>query len=127
MLNDEMDRFAEKLIAEATKRLGSNYPVSRRDEYRATARTLRRLAMRLHRSYEIACNREQTAHELRTERRTEARILFLCHDLGLAAPTFNGDPRGAPVKIPVAHVAADDWGGEKLLIVPFCEAAEYRS
>lgn len=91
----------------------------------AAVRKLRRLAMRLHRSYENACNREQTARELRRERDDEARALYLCYRAFGIVARFNGDPRGAPLQIPASRANANSWGGDAI-VIPYLPAREYR-
>ena len=86
-------------------------------------RLLSRYATRLHRSYEAACNREQSPAELRVETDTEARVLALCHRLGVSV-RFNGDPRGAPVQIPCAKENANGFAGD-VIVIPYGSHAEY--
>lgn len=90
---------------------------------RRAVRQLHRLATVLHQLYEVQCNREMRASEYSIERRTEARILELCHMLGVRA-SFNGDPRGSPVRIPCAKENANGWGGEEI-VIPYGPARDY--
>jgi hypothetical protein len=122
-LDKECRDVARRIYREAVKRNDGPRSLPRASAYFAAVATLRRLAMRLHRSYENACNREQSERELRRERRTEARVLQLCHELGVSV-RFNGDPRGGPVQIPCSKEEANGWGGDCIL-VPFADAREY--
>jgi hypothetical protein len=97
------------------------------------ARDAARLLMRHGRTYariqEAICNgvgtwhgesnesfgKRQARHEAWTEKREqqlERRIREICAALGPGfEPVFNGDPRGATVKIRVPSGRTNDWGG----------------
>jgi hypothetical protein len=91
---------------------------------RQLVRTMSRLATRLHRAYEQACNGEQKIADIRRERDTEARIIAMCHRMGVTV-RFNGDPRGAPVQIPCAKENANGFGGE-CIVIPYGPARDYK-
>ena len=55
------------------------------------------LSKRLHRFYEIACEREQTEREKKAEARLEIKILKLGLEVGAKDVYFQTDPRGLPV------------------------------
>ena len=74
---------------------------------------LMRAAHALHRHYENACNRERLKCEEQDEERVEALVREHCKALGIRA-TFNGDPRGYPVKVHFTyhpHGVYNTWGG----------------
>jgi len=122
-IDRECRDVARRIYREAVKRNDGPRSLPRASAYFAAVATLRRLAMRLHRSYKAACDREQSDSELRRERKTEARVLQLCHELGVSV-RFNGDPRGGPVQILCSKENANGWGGDCILI-PFADAKEY--
>lgn len=62
------------------------------------ARALVRHAKALHRLYEHRCSRELTLAEQSIEIRHERWVERLCATVQIKA-TFNGDPRGFPVKL----------------------------
>jgi hypothetical protein len=60
-------------------------------------------------------NRRLNKHEQWVEKRNaqlQTRITAICEGLGAGfVPVFNGDPRGATVKIRVPSGRTNDWGG----------------
>lgn len=67
---------------------------------------------------EIArCNRPLTEQDTKSERRAEARIRGLCSYYSVR-PYFDGDPRGAVVKLRVPSGKNTSFGGEGLVCVP---------
>lgn len=114
---------ARRIQAEAARR-GANPSIVKAFAVRQAVRLLRTYATRLHRSYENACNREQFPSELARETDTEARVMALCHRLGVTV-RFNGDPRGAPIQIPCARENANGFSGD-CIVVPYGPKRDYK-
>ena len=119
-LEREIQDVAWRIQAEATRQEAKG---TRKDVIEC-ARLLRTYGTRLHRLNEHACNRELTSQEERIERDTEARVLAICHQLGVTV-RFNGDPRGAPIQIPCARENANGFSGD-CIVTPFGPARDYR-
>lgn len=81
------------------------------------AATIKRLA-------EAYCNRELSTDEKERDRMCEARIRELVKALieagckQVTGVEFQGDPRGATVKLIVNDHSGDSWGGDDRLCVP---------
>jgi hypothetical protein len=86
---------------------------------RSSARNAANLLCRHGRTYarlqEAQCNGltpRQEAWAEKREAQLTKRITAICEGLGAGfAPVFNGDPRGATVKIRVPSGRTNDWGG----------------
>ena len=78
-----------------------------------TARLIMRHANTIQRLAAIACSVERSERQERAddkkESQCEARIVALCKPLKIT-PDFQGDPRGACVKLRVPSGRTDDWG-----------------
>ncbi len=74
------------------------------------AATVQRLAVE-------ACNRELSSAEVKRDAEACARIVKRAQRWGCSA-TFNGDPRGACVKLRVPSGRNNDWGGGGWICVP---------
>jgi hypothetical protein len=118
----EVADVARRIQAEAERR-GANPSIVTPFNVRQAVRLLSKYATRLHRCYENACNAEQSPAELRRETDTEARAMALCHRLGVTL-RLNGDPRGAPIRIPCAPESANGWG-QDAIVVPYGSQREY--
>ena len=117
----EMERFTDRVLAEHTTRHPK--PANVVD----ACVSLRRIAIKLHRSYETACNREQRPSELREETRLEARAKAIVASFGPGFKlTIQGDPRGAPMIIGLPSGYSDDFGGRGL-VVPYLGITYYRA
>lgn len=55
------------------------------------------------------CNEGLSEAEEKRQEANQERILSLCQEWGIV-PHFNGDPRGATVKLQVPSGRANDWG-----------------
>lgn len=55
------------------------------------------------------CNEGLSAEEEERQKANQQRILSLCREWGIV-PVFNGDPRGATVKLQVPSGRKNDWG-----------------
>jgi len=81
---------------------------------RQLARKLVVAARKLHRSYEISCNRSQTESELTIEAELESFMRVTCKAMAVDVK-FNGDPRGFPVKLHFGPTPesqpGNTWGG----------------
>lgn len=64
-----------------------------------------------------ACNRELSEDETRRDENATARIGGRLAAYGIES-TFQGDPRGAVVKLRLPSGRANDWGGEGYFCVP---------
>ena len=73
---------------------------------------LLRLADRLHRYYEAACNYGLTATQDVRVTHLEERARAICVVLGIEVK-FNGDPRGYPVKLLLPSGDYNTWGGKE--------------
>lgn len=79
--------------------------------------TIKRLA-------EAYCNREMSEAEQETDKACEARIRELVGELQLhgckhvTGVEFQGDPRGATVKLKVNDRSGDSFGGDDRMVVP---------
>lgn len=118
----EVVNVADRIMREAADRGATG--VQRRTQTILMVRKLHRLATRLHHFYETACNREMTPGEERLERATEARVLMLCHLMGVRVE-FQSDPRGAPIQIPSSRSNANYASGCHIAI-PFGPARDYK-
>jgi hypothetical protein len=86
---------------------------------RSSARNAANLLCRHGRTYarlqEAQCNGltpRQEAWAEKREAQLTKRITAICEGLGAGfVPVFNGDPRGATVKIRVPSGRTNDWGG----------------
>ncbi len=80
----------------------------------ATLRELMRLARRHGRLQEKACNQDvPDNHDAGCER----RIVALCNEhLPGTTPVFQGDPRGATVKLRVPSGRTNDWGATGICV-----------
>jgi len=72
---------------------------------------LLRLADRLQRYAEAACNYQLTQAQEKRVASLEARVKALCDAWGIGV-TFNGDPRGYAVKLHLPSGAYNTWGGQ---------------
>jgi hypothetical protein len=113
-------------ILEQAKHNEHKWFLGQRDPTKAlrAVKTLRIYAIKLHRLYEIACNRELSWYQSLLERKTEAKALSLAHLLGVSL-TFNADPRGAPLQIKCDKQFANSFCGECILI-PWLPSKEYK-
>lgn len=68
-----------------------------------------RYAATCQRLAETACNRELTEREIRKQENVQMDIIAICAPADIS-PDFNGDPRGAVVKLVVADGFTNDWG-----------------
>lgn len=127
-LKNAMKLFTRKIFTEAWMTNSAILAdATMLEKYEHGAATLRLAAMRLHKSYENACNRDLTTREQQAQDADEARVRYLVSQLGLNNVEFNHDPRGAPVKIVVKQVHGDDFGEPiRLLCVPYLAASYYR-
>lgn len=86
-----------------------------------TARRILRDAQRLTTIAVRQCNgiadEEEEARVERTKAKAEDRIRELAGHFGAMAH-FQGDPRGAVVKLALKSGISNSWGGEKLFCVP---------
>jgi hypothetical protein len=74
---------------------------------------LLRLADRLHRYAEAACNYQLTPAQEKRVEHLEARVQAICCDeLGIGVK-FNGDPRGYAVKLLLPSGDYNTWGGKE--------------
>jgi len=73
------------------------------------AAELMRLATAHHELQEAACNRELSSAEMADEQNIEGAIKAIC-DEGGWTPDFQGDPRGATVKLRVPSGRTTDFG-----------------
>jgi hypothetical protein len=74
-------------------------------------------ARTIHRLAEIACERELTSTEEKRDEIATARIGGRLAAYGIESH-FQGDPRGAVVKLRLPSGRANDFGGEGLFCVP---------
>ena len=73
---------------------------------------LLRLADRLGRYYETACNYSLTPTQDTRVTKLEERVRTVCTELGIGAK-FNADPRGYPVKLLLPNGDFNTWGGKE--------------
>ena len=109
----DREEFIALMMAEATQ--GTNIGHGVLD----TLRAIMQCATRLHRIAERQCNGHQTfdgrwdeaaaKRDELAEERIQARVVKLCEPLGWV-PDFQGDPRGAVVKLKVPSGRYNDWG-----------------
>jgi hypothetical protein len=90
-------------------------------EFRDIIKGLQRNARTHHRLAEDLCNLEMTSKQedarVRREASCERRIIELCKRLGPGfEPIFQGDPRGATVKLKVPSGKTDDWGATGICV-----------
>ena len=74
--------------------------------------SIARTARALHRLYEHACNRELSPNEKKRTKLHETRVRTCATWLGGIPVIFNGDPRGAPVRLVLPTGETNDFGGE---------------
>lgn len=120
----EYHDVARRIQAEALRRVGTPEESGTRKDVIDCVRDLHRVATRLHRSYENACNREQSYDEKLGERKREGEVMALCHRLGVPV-RFCSDPRGAPIQIPCARENANGFAGD-CIVIPFGPARDYK-
>ena len=103
--NEAVAEFAAVLAYETGKRV---------DVVGALASKLIRAASSLHKRYEAECSYEWAdtdEYRAATERK-EAAVSKLLAPYGIGV-TFNGDPRGAPIKLQLPKTRrTNDWGSE---------------
>ena len=88
-------------------------PIVRAHIVAELASKLVRAAKSLHRRYEAECSYEWAdtdAYRSATERKEKA-VAKLMKPYGIDC-VFNGDPRGAPIKLKLPTGKTNDWGGE---------------
>lgn len=96
-------REFEEFVVLIAKELGDS------DQAPRLCHALRRYATTHCRLAENACNHGLSPREEREDERTEKRITELCQPHGIK-PIFQGDPRGATVKLQVPSGRTNDWG-----------------
>src|SRR6266487_2526755 len=74
-------------------------------------------ARTIHRLAEVACERELTENANKRNEHAEARIAGRLSAYGIVSQ-FQGDPRGAVVKLRLPSGRANDFGGEGFFCVP---------
>ena len=78
----------------------------------ALARLILRNAQTIQRHATDLCNREVTGREMTAALRAGDRIRAACEPWGIV-PHFNGDPRGACVKLLLPSGRWNSWGGKE--------------
>ena len=107
----DRDEFVGVIVAEvASQNRGAIPQWARQQNAVALARLILRNAATIQRHATNCCNRETSMAETRRAAQCEEHIRQACKPWGIK-PTFNGDPRGACVKLLLPSGRWNSFGG----------------
>lgn len=107
-----MSKDREEFIAQMVHQFPGKTP----SEVLDLSRLLMRHAKTYRRLQEIDCNQGLSLKELKKEANTVNCIRKLAEELGTTGVVFQGDPRGATVKLQVPSGYTNDWGQEGICV-----------
>ena len=106
----DRDEFVAQIVAEVIGKKGTNNDgVDLARLILRNAATIQRLAER---AYSVEMSEAQTEREGKQDDRATECIVAACKPWGIK-PTFDGDPRGACVKLILPSGRWNSWGGEE--------------
>lgn len=108
----DRDEFIGAMVEEMESIGRTLPPENRKGDGVTLARQILRDASTMQRLAEEACNRELSGRERNNEEVCGQRIADLCRPYGIKA-NFNGDPRGAVVKLILPSGRWNSFGGQE--------------
>ena len=102
----DRDTFIQQIITEVTAKGGTA------EQGTDLARLVLRNAATIQRLAVEDCNRGCTSAQVKQDAACQRRITAACHPWGIT-PTYNGDPRGAVVKLLLPSGTWNSFGGRE--------------